>query len=53
MHALLAVGLAAIVIGWGVSRIQIVGGKALHNIQDLLQVLLVKGFIKIFWPEFS
>jgi hypothetical protein len=43
MCPLIAAGESAIVIGWGTSRINIVKGQAMHNIEDVLQVLPVKG----------
>jgi hypothetical protein len=48
MCALIAVGDYAIVIGWGVSRMKIVKGQAMRNMEDTLQVLTVKDFIEIF-----
>ncbi len=53
MCALIAVGESAIVIGWGTSRINIAKGQAMHNIEDVLQVLPVKGLQRYFEPKYD
>ncbi len=52
MCALIAAGESAIAIGWGTSRINIVKGQAMHNIEDALQVLPVKGLQRYFEPKY-